>query len=481
MVSIDNKTDLKEAYYSGTSLSAIYMGEHLIWPTSSYSGDKLTYNVSGQSSLYTISCNSSSTLERAEIVTELLNKGFANSAVTDVVVGDCVTTIGHNAFNNFTSLSSVTIPNTITDIEYQAFDSCPTLTSLAIPSGITSISQYLMASCYNLNDFVIPDGVTSIEQHAFFDCLSYLDIVIPSGVTSIGNSAFGTNCWTTQDRDKYDKMVYLMANRSVTILATTPPTLGNTVFSTNSCGSLEDTYTIYVPAESLNAYKTASRWSAYASRIQAIPTPSFQGKWLATYTGGTTSSANCDFTSAITQNEITLTDLQSVQIGDCVTSIGVEAFSGCTSLTSVTIGSGVTSISSNAFRYCSGLTNVDIPNGVTTIGTNAFRNCTSLTSCTIGSGVTIINSYAFYSGTSLTNVTIPSGVTSIGSYAFNGCSGLTSVTINATTPPSLGYGAFSNTPIASGNGYIYVPSGSVNAYKSASGWSNYVSKIQPIP
>ena len=54
---------------------------------------------------------------------------------------------------------------------------------------------------------------------------------------------------------------------SVTILATTPPTLGgsNTFNDTNNCP-------IYVPAESVDAYKTATNWSRLADRIQAIPT-----------------------------------------------------------------------------------------------------------------------------------------------------------------------------------------------------------------
>ena len=79
--------------------------------------------------------------------------------------------------------------------------------------------------------------------------------------------------------------------------------------------------------------------------------------------------------------------------------------------------------------------------------------------------------------TSLTSVTIPSGVTSIGVAAFNGCRGLTSVTVNATTPPTLGKYVFTST-----NNYpIYVPSESVNAYKAATNWSTYASRIQAIP
>ena len=247
---------------------------------------------------------------------------------------------------------------------------------------------------------------------------------------------------------------------------------------------------------------TSDNVKVYLGDVKLYPSeqPSFQGKWLATYTGGTTTSAECDSTSAITQNEITLTDLQSVIIGDCVTSIGMIAFSGCTSLTSIDIPNSVTSIGDRAFQDCSGLTSVDIPSGVTSIGSYAFSQCTSLTSISIPSGVTSISDSvfsacwslssitipnsvtsigrsAFYSCTHLSSITIPSSVTSIGRSAFRYSNSLTSITVNAVTPPTLGSNAFGNT----NNCPIYVPAASLSQYQSTDGWTTYADRIQAIP
>ena len=160
-----------------------------------------------------------------------------------------------------------------------------------------------------------------------------------------------------------------------------------------------------------------------------------------------------------------------------VTSIGIEAFYGCTGLTSVTISNSVTSIGYQAFYGCASLTSVTIPNSVTSIGDHAFDDCKGLTSVTIPNSVTSIGRYAFHDCSGLTSVTIGNSVTSIGKWAFSGCSGLTSVTCFATTPPQLDKYVFDY--VDKSTCVLYVPAGSISAYQSADVWKDFTN-ILPI-
>ena len=130
-------------------------------------------------------------------------------------------------------------------------------------------------------------------------------------------------------------------------------------------------------------------------------------------------------------------------------------------------------ITNNVYTNGQGIISFDGP--ITTIGNYAFYNCRSLTSVNIPDSVTSIGNHAFGYCRSLTSITIPDSVTKIEDYAFRYCASLTSVYCKATTPPALG-----GTLVFASNGSgrkIYVPTGSVNAYRRASNWNEYASAI----
>ena len=282
----------------------------------------------------------------------------------------------------------------------------------------------------------IENGVTYIGNNAFSGCSALTSVTISNSVTSIGDNAF-QNCSSLT---------------SVTI--------------PNSVTSIGD-----------NAFYNCSGLTSVTipNGITSIGSSAFQG----------------------------CTGLTSIEIPNSVTSIGDNAFWGCSGLTSLTFPNSVTSIGSSAFYGCSGLTSVTIPNSVTSIGEGAFYNCSGLTSIEIPNSVTSIGDYVFFgcSGltgelvipnsvksiglrafdgcSGLTHVTIPNSVTSIGGMAFYNCSSLISVTINAETPPTLG-GSYSsiryNFEVSC---TIYVPCGTLEAYKTA--WTDHSSQIKYVP
>ncbi|WP_455071623.1 leucine-rich repeat domain-containing protein [Prevotella melaninogenica] len=187
--------------------------------------------------------------------------------------------------------------------------------------------------------------------------------------------------------------------------------------------------------------------------------------------------------------------VKRVIIADGVTTIGDNAFNGCSSLTSVTIPNSVTTIGWRAFNGCSSLTSVTIPNSVTTIGNGAFRNCSRLTSVNIPNSVTTIRAFAFAECSALTSVTIPNSVTTIGSetfsectnlqkvyigdsvkaigeYAFNNCTSITQISSEAVVPPTCESNALNS--INKSKCKLIVPKNSLDAYKQAPQWKDFL-------
>ena len=171
--------------------------------------------------------------------------------------------------------------------------------------------------------------------------------------------------------------------------------------------------------------------------------------------------------------------LASITIPDSVTSISGSAFQNCYSLASITIPDSVTSISGSTFRDCYSLASITIPDSVTSISGSAFQNCFSFASITIPDSVTSIGNGAFQNCFSFASITIPYSVTSIGSYVFQNCYGVAEYHLKPTAPPTL-----SNTNVFTSipsDCIIYVPQGCLDAYQTATNWSNYASYMQEEP
>ena len=286
-----------------------------------------------------------------------------------------------------------------------------------------------------LSSVTISDNVTSLYKYSFYDTYRVKHLKIGSGITYM-NTVFrytGSSASTKPDLD-------LSANVGLE--------LGD--------GSFDSCYFNNM------IFPNNCTLSSGAFKYSSASTLSFGS--------GTIISDVGEIYSTFYLCNISNIDLNGV------TKIGIQAFDRLDGCTSITIPPSVTTFSAYAFSGSSSLNSVTIDYASNaTLGYDQFKDL-PITSLTIGSNPTRIPSGMFQNCTKLTTLVIPSNISSIDGSAFYGCSGLTSITVESTTPPKLGSYVFNYT-----NCPIYVPSGSVNAYKAASGWSNYASRIQAIP
>ena len=165
-------------------------------------------------------------------------------------------------------------------------------------------------------------------------------------------------------------------------------------------------------------------------------------------------------------------DISSLEIPNTVTSIGRDAFDGCTGLNSIKLPESLLQMRERVFEWCTNLTSINIPDGITEIGDYSFLGCGNLTSVTLPENLETIGRNAFSICSSLSEIVIPATVTSIGSMAFEDCGNLKSVTFLSTTPPALGDDVFICHDPRNVDLVIHVPKGYKDAYLSDDRFKN---------
>ena len=388
------------------------------------------------------------------------------TSLTSVNIPNSVINIGPCAFENCTGLTSINIPNSVTEIGDGAFIGCTGLTSITIPNSVTSIGYSAFSDCSglksvsfhckeikswfsenaNIKEVIIGEEVVTIGHYAFGNCTGLTSVVISNGVTNIGDDAFS----------------------SCTGLKST--TLPNSVTSigSNAFWNCTNLTSINIP----NSVKTIGNYAF--ERCNSLESVSFHCAEIGSWFNG-----NTNIKEVIIGNEVTsigeyafsgCTGIMSLTIPNSVTNIGQDAFNNCSGLESVTfhcaeiegwiygndnikevvIGDEVTSIAEDAFSGFTGIKSIIIPNSITTIGKYAFNRCTGLETIIlhckeigswwfgsndnikeviVGDEVNIIGDCAFYGFDGLTSMAIPNSVNSIGRAAFAECTNLTSIKI----------------------------------------------------
>ncbi len=282
---------------------------------------------------------------------------------------------------------------------------------------VTSIGFRAFDGCSSLTGIQLPKGLTTIGTWAFSGCSSLTGIQLPKGLTTIGQAAFsGCKSLTNIEIPEGLTTIGVLAFYGCKSLAGINVDSGNPIYASQE-GILYDK----------------------------------EKKTLLCCPGGKTGN---------------------VKLPQGLTTIGQEAFSGCSSLTGIQLPKGLTTIGQNAFYSCRSLTNIEIPEGVTSIEYGAFDGCSSLTGIQLPKGLTTIGQNTFYSCRSLTNIEIPEGVTSIEYGAFSGCSSLTGIQLPkglTTIGQAAFYGCKSLTGIQLPKGLTAIGQSAFSGCKSLAG------------
>jgi hypothetical protein len=298
--------------------------------------------------------------------------------LSDLTIGDSVTSIGDDAFRECTSLTSVTIPDSVSTIGAWAFCDCESLTSMTIGSGVIYIAPYAFSGCSGLTD------------------VYYKGTMMQWKAISVVNIEWGEQYYVLEYGTIHPMVLSATSAKIKTLPTKMTYWLGEEL---NTAGlSLnvidQDGYEVIV-IDGFTVTGFDSRTPG--TKTLTVSYKGFTFQYDVTVLFGGTCGENA--TWRMEDGVLTVSGTGAME-----SDLSAPWSDYADQITKVVIENGITNICESAFFDCINLTSITIPETVTEIGISAFDGCSSLTEITIPVSVTAIGDYAFFLCDSLTDV-----------------------------------------------------------------------------
>lgn len=186
------------------------------------------------------------TKQELEGVTSIRDYAFYGCKITEAELPNTIITMGRNCFQN-NLFEKFVIPDSVITMSLYVFQGCTNLKEITIGKGVKTMGNGVFDGCTSLEYIEIPDNVTSISWYVFQRCSNLKKLKIGTGITGI------SGCFSGCDSLK-----------EIICLAENPPK-----FDAQNLTQLPADCIFKVPAGSVEAYKTATNWSARADYIVA--------------------------------------------------------------------------------------------------------------------------------------------------------------------------------------------------------------------
>lgn len=401
----------------------------------------------------------------APLLTALDSEAFRDVTTLKNVSIESIEIIGTSAFYNCNHLETISQMHNVKTIDSYAFIYCSLLEGTIDIPNIEFLGNEAFRGCNNIEHVILSNKLKQINNAVFTTCENLKDITNSESWESIGKWAFrdckritslnlsnvkNLTCTNGNDGFHFSGMILL-----------------ETVTSLENLESIEGEYAFY----NCIALKTAP----LSNKIKVIPSYTFEScrslENIGDLTGLTTVNIKSFYNTVNLNYSGNLPNLEY---------IGPMAFSGSGIGPNLNLPKwskyNTTSNTQSYFSDCLNIVTVNIP-ALNIIPTSAFYGCTNLESVTFSENLTEIGYYAFQNCSKLNNVVIPATVTIFRNQCFQNCTSLKIMTVKATTPPECPNGnPFAGTTFNA----IYVPAGSVDAYKAAAYWKTFANVIQAI-